>query len=252
MNLRQAFRKKYHKYLLSKEWAALKEKALQQNGGLCCLCKKEGLLEVHHKTYENLFKEKDEDLICVCRDCHRELHGLGSRQKTAIIDKKMILEVLSIKTKYKLKTKSLREVYYTLICHSEKHASKYGEFFITLNQIGRSPTSGIAQIKSLIELGKVVKIENSTILRRGHIKKPCVYRITKTFEQNKESSLDGFIICDKKTRCDHCLYNAACFLLDDQERRALIKGKEWKHLPPCEFNNLKKGVYYDKTNPERR
>lgn len=32
-------------------------------------------LHVHHLTYENLGNEADEDLLVLCKDCHREIHG---------------------------------------------------------------------------------------------------------------------------------------------------------------------------------
>lgn len=34
---------------------------------------------VHHRSYENLGAEKDEELLHVCTSCHREIHGKKQR-----------------------------------------------------------------------------------------------------------------------------------------------------------------------------
>jgi hypothetical protein len=67
----------YHKYLNSPEW---KEKARQKRieaGNKCQLCNSSGTpLNVHHRTYENIYQEKPEDLIVLCKDCHQKFHDI--------------------------------------------------------------------------------------------------------------------------------------------------------------------------------
>jgi len=40
----------------------------------CGICNATSDLHVHHKTYENIGKESDEDLIVLCKSCHYKFH----------------------------------------------------------------------------------------------------------------------------------------------------------------------------------
>lgn len=42
----------------------------------CECCGAPGSLQAHHLTYERIGRELDEDLVAVCDQCHRTLHGL--------------------------------------------------------------------------------------------------------------------------------------------------------------------------------
>jgi hypothetical protein len=42
----------------------------------CERCKIAPATEVHHLTYERRGREKPADLMALCADCHRILHGL--------------------------------------------------------------------------------------------------------------------------------------------------------------------------------
>lgn len=60
----------YHRYLASREWAALKKAVRERAAGLCERC---GLLpigSVHHLTYERLGREELNDLRGLCKPCH--------------------------------------------------------------------------------------------------------------------------------------------------------------------------------------
>ena len=73
---------KYIRYLKSEEWAEVKIELLTQRGCKCERCGKETeSLDVHHKTYKNLFNEEPEDLILLCRSCHNFEHGIGVKKK---------------------------------------------------------------------------------------------------------------------------------------------------------------------------
>lgn len=65
---------KYNEYLLSEKWKTKRNEVLKRDNSLCRVCKEKKAEDVHHLTYENLFNEKLEDLISVCRKCHLEIH----------------------------------------------------------------------------------------------------------------------------------------------------------------------------------
>lgn len=66
----------YRLYLRTPEWRRVRDAALQENGYACSLdvSHKEGL-EVHHRSYENRGTERPNDLIVLCRACHRLHHA---------------------------------------------------------------------------------------------------------------------------------------------------------------------------------
>jgi 5-methylcytosine-specific restriction endonuclease McrA len=66
----------YYTYIKSSQWrecpARLAE--LEAAGFRCRVCNDDGAgsaLEVHHRTYTNLFNEQLGDLTALCRTCHR-------------------------------------------------------------------------------------------------------------------------------------------------------------------------------------
>lgn len=65
----------YAEYLLSGWWQFVRRRALDQARYCCQLCNDDGLLDVHHRTYERLGCELPEDLIVLCRPCHSLFHG---------------------------------------------------------------------------------------------------------------------------------------------------------------------------------
>lgn len=67
-------RKKYLDYLNSKEWREFRIKALVHFGNQCGLCTSTQNLQLHHKTYKNLFNETFEDVIPLCKKCHKRHH----------------------------------------------------------------------------------------------------------------------------------------------------------------------------------
>jgi hypothetical protein len=70
----QSHKEKYHEYLLSEKWSNLRKKKIKEAGGRCQLCNKSGLLNIHHRTYDNVFNERLEDLIALCKKCHEKFH----------------------------------------------------------------------------------------------------------------------------------------------------------------------------------
>jgi 5-methylcytosine-specific restriction endonuclease McrA len=70
----------YRRYLKTEHWKAKKAEALARAGHKCQLCGKPlAPLNVHHNTYTNLGDEKPEDLVVICRKCHKRHHRIIGR-----------------------------------------------------------------------------------------------------------------------------------------------------------------------------
>lgn len=67
----------YKDYLKTTHWQSLRFDILKRDKGICQKCHyKFKKLEVHHLTYDRRGCELPEDLICLCHECHRKIHGL--------------------------------------------------------------------------------------------------------------------------------------------------------------------------------
>lgn len=60
----------YLGYLKTDAWRKRRTAALKAAGNRCQVCNGTERLEVHHRTYENLGREKPEDLTVLCHTCH--------------------------------------------------------------------------------------------------------------------------------------------------------------------------------------
>lgn len=85
----------YREYIMSRRWrehpARLAE--LAASGFRCRLCNHDGSespLEVHHRTYENLFNEQAADLTTLCRRCHRVVTDHQRRLRYAEVLPKIV------------------------------------------------------------------------------------------------------------------------------------------------------------------
>lgn len=68
----------YSVYLKSLYWQYQRSRAICHAELKCQKCGQDCKeLEVHHKTYERLGDEEPDDLVVLCRPCHREEHGLA-------------------------------------------------------------------------------------------------------------------------------------------------------------------------------
>lgn len=72
---------KYKKYLLSDKWKLFRQKAIDFYGDNCGRCGNKKNLQVHHKTYRNIFKERLSDVIVLCSSCHKHAHKLKKRNQ---------------------------------------------------------------------------------------------------------------------------------------------------------------------------
>lgn len=73
--------KTYKEYLQSEGWQHKKSLFYQEYPEGCWVCGSTKNLKLHHKTYERVFKERLTDLVCLCDDCHAELHKMIRRRK---------------------------------------------------------------------------------------------------------------------------------------------------------------------------
>lgn len=66
----------YRLYLQSEQWKERRERALERAYWRCEECRTKRLpLEVHHRTYERIGAEWEEDLEALCAECHDARHG---------------------------------------------------------------------------------------------------------------------------------------------------------------------------------
>lgn len=65
----------YYDYIESDGWREKADRAKLRAGMRCQLCNRYGTLNAHHRTYERLGNELEEDLIVLCRDCHKMFHA---------------------------------------------------------------------------------------------------------------------------------------------------------------------------------
>jgi 5-methylcytosine-specific restriction endonuclease McrA len=66
----------YAEYLRTPEWRARRNRVLIRAGHKCELCNASGLIDVHHRTYDHYAQEQQNQLMALCRSCHRRFHGI--------------------------------------------------------------------------------------------------------------------------------------------------------------------------------
>lgn len=71
----------YRNYLRSDKWRRKRAKALKRAKNRCQVCSSPRDLQVHHRTYSRIGKERAYDLIVLCEICHRLFHDHGRLQR---------------------------------------------------------------------------------------------------------------------------------------------------------------------------
>lgn len=67
----------YREFLKSPEWWAIRAGALERSGNQCFGCESTQNLHVHHVSYKRVGgNEVPDDLMVLCRSCHRAVHNL--------------------------------------------------------------------------------------------------------------------------------------------------------------------------------
>jgi 5-methylcytosine-specific restriction endonuclease McrA len=64
----------YFAYIGSKEWKKRRERFFRKNGRVCAACESTEQIQLHHLDYSTLGRERDIDLVPLCKICHREYH----------------------------------------------------------------------------------------------------------------------------------------------------------------------------------
>jgi 5-methylcytosine-specific restriction endonuclease McrA len=64
----------YYAYMKSPAWQAKRKKFIKFVGGKCQECGNKNGLQVHHKHYNTLGRETQNDVIVVCSGCHSLKH----------------------------------------------------------------------------------------------------------------------------------------------------------------------------------
>lgn len=65
----------YSEYLKTPEWQMVRKQQLKRSGFRCQVCNRNNrILNVHHRTYDNLGEESYKDLIVLCNECHKLFH----------------------------------------------------------------------------------------------------------------------------------------------------------------------------------
>jgi hypothetical protein len=66
----------YNAFLLSPYWKDQKSKFYLSHLKQCRACDSVKNLNLHHATYERMGVEREGDLVCLCKDCHKEVHKI--------------------------------------------------------------------------------------------------------------------------------------------------------------------------------
>lgn len=69
----------YEEQLQDPRWSAFREKVFQVRGHKCEKCGSEEIIQVHHPKYitgRKAWEYSTDEVIVLCRKCHREVHGL--------------------------------------------------------------------------------------------------------------------------------------------------------------------------------
>lgn len=72
----------YSAYLRTEHWKNKKQEFLLTiTDRRCLVCWSTCMVNVHHRTYQRIGREFNDDLIILCEDCHHSLHKIAERLK---------------------------------------------------------------------------------------------------------------------------------------------------------------------------
>lgn len=72
-------KEKYHAYLCSEEWYAIRLRVMERAKDTCERCKRAPADNVHHVTYIRKYREELHDLMAVCKPCHDAIHAIRKK-----------------------------------------------------------------------------------------------------------------------------------------------------------------------------
>lgn len=101
----------YKKYINSKQWYRKRERWLELADYECQWCSNtQTVLQIHHLTYKNFYHEKDEDVIVLCRACHKYADRIRKHLKTSKYKKELLKYAKSKGYPFDMKNKSRHHV----------------------------------------------------------------------------------------------------------------------------------------------
>lgn len=65
---------RYDSYIASHRWTSRRREYFSRHPKRCFVCEDEGIIFLHHRTYERIGCELDDDLIPLCGRCHKLAH----------------------------------------------------------------------------------------------------------------------------------------------------------------------------------
>lgn len=73
---KERYKMSYPIFLQSKYWALVRKEVLKRDGYKCIICQSDKELNIHHDSYKHHPHELKhlQDLMTLCRVCHREHH----------------------------------------------------------------------------------------------------------------------------------------------------------------------------------
>lgn len=75
IDLHKPTAKWYSDYLESDKWKAFRTKLQTERSAACETCGEPSHV-LHHKTYARLFNELPEDVVFLCKECHKATHDI--------------------------------------------------------------------------------------------------------------------------------------------------------------------------------
>ncbi|HEV8448677.1 MAG TPA: HNH endonuclease signature motif containing protein [Gemmatimonadaceae bacterium] len=74
----------YEEYLASPLWR-VRAATMRALTPWCALCPATRQLEVHHRTYDRVGRERPSDLVVLCARCHRRHHGTFEQERQMML-----------------------------------------------------------------------------------------------------------------------------------------------------------------------
>jgi len=71
----------YDAFLVGQRWQSFKRKYWENHEKKCIKCGSLSNVCIHHKTYKNFKREKEEDVVALCEGCHKKFHNRFGTQK---------------------------------------------------------------------------------------------------------------------------------------------------------------------------
>lgn len=71
--MRRSWKQRYAEHISSPYWRELKQKVIRRRGHVCERCRRaDCALDLHHIHYRTFPRERQKDVMLLCRECHME------------------------------------------------------------------------------------------------------------------------------------------------------------------------------------